>query len=75
MHTAVHKGNERSTRKNSSSPNGWSTFAKTELVILDYFGPKPLTQAERLDVVELIDDHHGRRSTLVTSQLIAHWHG
>ena len=31
--------------------------------------------SERLDLLELIDDRHGRRSTLVTSQLpIAHWH-
>ena len=52
-----------------------ATFAKTELLILDDFGLKPLTQAERLDLLELIDDRHGRRSTLVTSQLpIAHWH-
>ena len=44
-------------------------------MILDYCGLKHLTQAERLDLVELIDDRHGRRSTLVTSQLpIAHWH-
>lgn len=52
-----------------------ATFAKADLLILDDFVLKPLTQAERLDLLELIDDRHGRRSTLVTSQLpIAHWH-
>jgi len=52
-----------------------SALAKTDLLILDDFGLKPLTQPERLDLLELIDDRHGRRSTLVTSQLpIAHWH-
>ena len=52
-----------------------SRLAKTDLLILDDFGLKPLTQAERLDLLELIDDRHGRRSTLLTSQLpIAHWH-
>ncbi|MDQ3665207.1 MAG: IS21-like element helper ATPase IstB [Acidobacteriota bacterium] len=50
-------------------------LAKADLLILDDFGLKPLTQAERLDLLELVDDRHGRRSTLVTSQLpIAHWH-
>jgi DNA replication protein DnaC len=50
-------------------------FAKTDLLILDDFGLKPLTQAERLDLLELIDDRHGRRATLITSHLpIAHWH-
>ena len=52
-----------------------SALAKADLLILDDFGLKPLTQAERLDLLELIDDRHGRRSTLLTSQLpIAHWH-
>lgn len=52
-----------------------AALAKTDLLILDDFGLKPLTQAERLDLLELIDDRHGRRSTLMTSQLpIAHWH-
>jgi len=50
-------------------------LAKTELLILDDFGLKPLTQAECHDLLEVIEDRHGLRSTLVTSQLpIAHWY-
>lgn len=50
-------------------------LAKTELLIFDDFGLKPLTQAERHNLLEVIEDRHGSRSTLVTSQLpIAHWH-
>ncbi len=50
-------------------------LAKTELLILDDFGLKPLTQAERHDLLEVIEDRHGTRSTLVTSQLpVARWH-
>lgn len=50
-------------------------LAKTELLILDDFGLKPLAQQERHDLLEVIEDRHGTRSTLVTSQLpIAHWH-
>jgi DNA replication protein DnaC len=65
----------RIARGDGSYHKRLAAFAKTELLILDDFGLKPLTQAERLDLLELIDDRHGRRSTLVTSQLpIAHWH-
>jgi DNA replication protein DnaC len=65
----------RIARGDGSYHKRLSTLAKTDLLILDDFGLKPLTQAERLDLLELIDDRHGRRSTLLTSQLpIAHWH-
>lgn len=50
-------------------------LAKIELLILDDFGLKPLTQAEKHDLLELIEDRHGLRSTIVTSQLpIKVWH-
>ncbi len=50
-------------------------LAKTELLILDDFGLKPMTQGERHDLLEVIEDRHGTRSTLVTSQLpVASWH-
>jgi len=50
-------------------------MAKIELLILDDFGLKPLTQAEKHDLLEVIEDRHGLRSTIVTSQLpISAWH-
>lgn len=50
-------------------------LAKVDVLILDDFGLKPLTQTERHDLLEIIEDRHERRSTLVTSQLpIAAWH-
>lgn len=50
-------------------------LARTDLLILDDFGLKPLQQQERHDLLELIEDRHGLRSTLVTSQLpIGSWH-
>lgn len=50
-------------------------LAKQDLLILDDFGLKPLTQSERHDLLEVIEDRHGSRSTLITSQLpISHWH-
>jgi DNA replication protein DnaC len=50
-------------------------LAKTELLILDDFGLKPLSQPERHDLLEIIEDRHAARSTLITSQLpIPNWH-
>jgi DNA replication protein DnaC len=50
-------------------------LARTQLLILDDFGLAPLTDSERRDVLELLEDRYGRRATLVTSQLpFDHWH-
>ncbi len=50
-------------------------LAKTELLILDDFGLKPLAAQERHDLLEIIEDRHSLRSTLVTSQLpVNRWH-
>lgn len=50
-------------------------IAKTDLLILDDFGLKPLAQQERHDLLEVIEDRHGARSTLITSQLpVSSWH-
>ncbi len=65
----------RIARGDSSHHNPLAALAKTDLLILDDFGLKPLTQSERLDLRELIDDRQGHRSTVLTRQLpIAHWH-
>jgi DNA replication protein DnaC len=46
-----------------------------EVLVLDDFGLQPLTDAQAADLLEVIEDRAGRRSTIVTSQLpIAHWH-
>jgi DNA replication protein DnaC len=48
---------------------------RTELLILDDLGLSVLTSSERRDLLEILEDRHGRGSTIVTSQLpIAHWH-
>ncbi len=52
-----------------------AALAKTDLLILDDWGLAPLGQAERNDLLEVLDDRVGTRSTLITSQLPAeHWH-
>ena len=50
-------------------------FAKTDLIILDDWGLAKFTAEQRRDLLELLDDRHGSRSTLVTSQVpVDHWH-
>ena len=47
----------------------WST------PLIDDWGLAPLADRERRDLLEVIEDRTGRRSTLVTSQLpVDHWH-
>jgi len=50
-------------------------FAKTDLIILDDWGLAKFTAEQRRDLLELLDDRHGSRSTVVTSQVpVDHWH-
>jgi DNA replication protein DnaC len=50
-------------------------FAKADVLILDDWGLAPLGDQQRRDVLEVLEDRHGMRSTVVTSQLpIDTWH-
>ncbi|MEX5452025.1 ATP-binding protein, partial [Stutzerimonas stutzeri] len=52
-----------------------SGYAKTDLLILDDWGLAPFTVEQRRDMLELLDDRYGQRSTLVTSQMpVDNWH-
>lgn len=52
-----------------------TSFAKTDLLVLDDYGLAPLNQEQRHDFLEILEDRHNLKSTLVTSQLpIEHWH-
>jgi len=46
-----------------------SKIEKQDLLILDDFGLKPLDNNQRLILLELLEDRHGKRSTVITSQL------
>jgi DNA replication protein DnaC len=51
------------------------TLIKTDLLILDDWGPDRLTASQRRDLMEIIEDRYGRGSTLITSQLpVEAWH-
>jgi DNA replication protein DnaC len=50
-------------------------LAKNEVLILDDFGIDLLTQQDQRDLLEIIEDRHKLKSTLITSQLsIKHWY-
>jgi DNA replication protein DnaC len=52
-----------------------SSYAKTDLLILDDWGLAPFTAEQRRDMLELLDDRYGQRSTIVTSQMpVDNWH-
>ncbi|UVK47100.1 IS21-like element helper ATPase IstB [Mesorhizobium sp. AR07] len=51
------------------------TLGRVQLLILDDWGLAVLTAAERRDLLEILDDRHGRASTIVTSQIpVELWH-
>ncbi len=48
---------------------------KQDLLILDDFGLQPLDNQNRAALMELIEDRHGRRSTIITSQIpVQEWY-
>lgn len=50
-------------------------LSKTNVLIIDDFGIAPLTDADRRDLFEVVDERHGHGSTIITSQLpIENWH-
>jgi len=56
-------------------PKLLAQFAKVDVLLLDDWGLAPMTPEARHDLLEIIDDRHGRKSTIVTSQLPTdHWH-
>ena len=56
-------------------PRMLAQFAKVDVLLLDDWGLAPMNAEARHDLLEIIDDRHGRKSTIVTSQLPTdHWH-
>jgi DNA replication protein DnaC len=51
------------------------TLAKTDVLILDDWALAPLSEENRRDLLEVLEDRHDRRATIITSQLpLEHWH-
>jgi DNA replication protein DnaC len=50
-------------------------MARTDLIAIDDFGLLKLKESEQRDFLEILEDRHGRHSTIVTSQTPSeHWH-
>jgi DNA replication protein DnaC len=51
------------------------SFAKTNLLLIDDWGLKKLIKEQSHDLLEIFEDRHRLRSTLITSQVpVDHWH-
>lgn len=48
---------------------------RTDLLILDNFGLQPFDSQARVTLLDIIEDRHGKRSTLITSQIpVKQWY-
>lgn len=58
-----------------SLPKRLSAIAKVDLLILDDFGLKTIGVQERHDLLEIVEERHPNRATIIASQLpVEHWH-
>jgi DNA replication protein DnaC len=62
-------------RADGSYARTLAKLGRVSLLILDDLGLALLTDPERRDLLEVIEDRHGAASTIITSQLpVDHWH-
>ena len=59
----------RLARADGSYPRLLARIAKTDVIVLDDFAIAPLTDESRRDLLELLEDRYGLRTTVITSQL------
>ncbi|WP_420914306.1 ATP-binding protein [Acidiphilium multivorum] len=56
-------------------PRMLAALERTRLLIIDDWGPEPLTAEQRRDLLEIVDDRYEKGSLLVTSQVpVNRWH-
>ncbi len=56
-------------------PKLLNKLARTHLIVLDDWGLSTLNEEQRKDLLEILDDRHQQRATVVTSQLpVSKWH-
>jgi len=52
-----------------------ASLERINLLILDDWGPEPLTAEQRRDLLEIVDDRYDKGSLLITSQVpVSQWH-
>ena len=53
----------------------FESISKTDLLILDDFGLSHLEKQQQMDLMEIIEDRHARKATIIASQLpVASWY-
>lgn len=63
-------------RISSSLHKFFARLAQADLLIIDDFGVKVLDGQQLLDLMEIIEDRHGRKAIYIISQLpVADWYG
>ncbi|MBN4056433.1 IS21-like element helper ATPase IstB, partial [Rhodothermus sp. AH-315-K08] len=66
----------RMARADGTYPKFVAALAKISVLLLDDFGPFPIVGSGRNDLLDILEDRSGTRSTIITSQLpVAEWHG
>lgn len=56
-------------------PRMFKALTKTQLLILDDWGPDRLSSSQRRDLMEIVEDRYQAGSTIITSQLpLSTWH-
>jgi DNA replication protein DnaC len=56
-------------------PRLFRALTRANLLILDDWGPEPLTPEQRRDLLEIIEDRYDAGATMMTSQLpVDQWH-
>lgn len=62
-------------RGDGRHPRLVKSLGRAEVLIIDDFGLEPLDGSARHDLLEILEERYGRRSTIVTSQLpLSAWH-
>ena len=62
-------------RADGRYPKLMASYAKTDLLLLDDWGLAPLNEGQRRDLLEIVEDRHNLKSTMITSQMpVEHWH-
>lgn len=56
-------------RAEGQSAKFFDTIRRKNLLIIDDFGLVPLDAQQRMDLMEIIEDRHGRAATIIASQL------
>lgn len=62
-------------RADGTYPRLLARLARVDVLVIDDFALAPLADQERQDLLEILEDRHDLRSTIVASQLpVAKWH-